>query len=87
VIDFLLILGTDMILAQNLNLMAEIFLLMYVMLAQRILFINKIIKFRAKLYKAKNSLIIYIRTEKIGLRVYLYSRKIWGINLFNYDCG
>jgi len=57
------------------------------MLTQRISFVNKIIKFRAKLYKAENSLIIYIRTEKINLRVYLYSRKVSRIHLFNYDCG
>jgi len=57
----------------------------YVTLTQRTSFINKIIKFRVKLYKAKSSLIIYIRTEKIGLRTYLYSRKVSGINLFNYD--
>jgi len=57
------------------------------MLAQRISLVNKIIKFRAKLYKTKNSLIIYIRTEKKNLKTYLYSRKISGINLFNYDCG
>jgi len=55
------------------------------MLTQRISLINKIIKFRVKLYKTKSSLIIYIRTEKIGLKVYLYSRKISGIDLFNYD--
>jgi len=57
------------------------------MLAQRISLVNKIIKLRVKLYKTKNSLIIYIRTERIGLKAYLYSRKILGINLFNYDCG
>jgi len=57
------------------------------MLAQRTLFINKIIKLRAKLYKTENSLIIYIRIEKIGLKAYLYSRKILRIDLFNYDCG
>jgi len=57
------------------------------MLTQRISFVNKIIKLRVKLYKTKNSLIIYIRTEKIGLKTYLYSRKISGINLFNYNYG
>jgi len=57
------------------------------MLAQRISFANKIIKFRVKLYKAKSSLAIYIRTEKIDLKTYLYSRKVSRINLFNYDCG
>jgi len=57
------------------------------MLTQRISLVNKTIKFRVKLYKQKNSLVIYIRIKKIGLKVYLYSRKISKINLFNYDYG
>jgi len=57
------------------------------MLAQRIPLANKTIKFRIKLYKTKNSLVIYIRTERINLKAYLYSRKISGIDLFNCDCG
>jgi len=57
------------------------------MLTQRTSFINEIIKLRVKLYKAKSSLIIYIRTEKIGLKAYLYLRKVLGIDLFNYDYG
>jgi len=55
------------------------------MLAQRTPLVNKTIKFRVKLYKAESSLVIYIRTEKINLRVYLYSRKVLGIDLFNYN--
>jgi len=55
------------------------------MLAQRISFVNKIIKLRVKLYKMKSSLFIYIRTERINLKVYLYSRKVLKIDLFNYD--
>jgi len=41
------------------------------MLIQRISFVNKMIKFRVKLYKIKNSLIIYIRIKKIGLKIYV----------------
>jgi len=57
------------------------------MLTQRTPLANKTIKFRAKLYKIKSSLATYIRTEKIGLKIYLYSRKVSGIDLFNYNCG
>jgi len=58
----------------------------YAMLTQRTSLVNKIIKLRVKLYKTKSSLITYIRTEKINLRAYLYSRKILKIDLFNYNC-
>jgi len=54
------------------------------MLTQRILFVNKIIQFRAKLYKAENLLIIYIRIKK-NQKINLYSRKVSRIDLFNYN--
>jgi len=57
------------------------------MLTQRTPLINKTTKLRVKLYKTKNSLTIYIRTEKINLKTYLYSRKISGIDSLNYNYG
>jgi len=67
--------------------------LLYIFVAlMRLFSFNKLFEYvkysnRVKLYKTKNSLIIYIRTEKINIRVYLYLRKVLRINLFNYDCG
>ena len=55
--------------------------------AQRTPLSKLTLKIREGLQKAESSLATHIRTERIGLKVYLYSRKVPGVESPEYGCG
>jgi len=55
--------------------------------AQRMRIAHDPIKIRKHLQKAESTLAMHIRTERIGLAAYLYSRKVPGFDSPNCSCG